>query len=754
MKLSTFVDFYAIEAVRVAISDDKTPLLHSHAKLAMDIEYEHARLSDNFAHLLMDYLWLASLGEARWAQRSATFYTPSLTNDGGSARTTAYRKFRDFPPTEENIKVLEGIFFDRWYTGSYGGEAWGNIARCARLYKLVPHSVFIDTVASIRHNGGLAFNKSEASGFMDMQFDVGGSALSILLETKMRAREPLDLFDGLSGDLYSYLSHVTHRLLRRFIVLDIDQKLKSPISNGIAKCERRDGAYLDDLSYTPVVWGERQLKPVIKISGRRSYADDSKPCGLCGTPTNIDFLHIYEGKHICNKCIKGLGLIKCQCCGVFVDSNSGRKCGCGTNHCANCHRTCQVCGAPACIYCTYGCSTCNFTGCKNCYRINHNEECYYCGDTVCGNAPEECGKMACGLSVCSSHYAKHMARCYTCNPPTCSVCKQETRYKCGYCNTYCCENCLKKCSYCGVCACHKCIAKFATCSECNKEFCWLCATMSCNRKLCNGELACNKCYKQHHEVCATCGTIKLCTNDNCLNEASACTCGATALCKQCGYTCNVCLGVICEQCIASCKYCGNVIHEKCAYKSKCGALCCSEKCVKYHNSKCKAANQTCSCGLEYEHAALLSKCACGKPVCDNCMAVCHECDKMLCAMCSHDMVKANCGTSVCSQTCADKHNAVCDIAYQNSIPNFIEVDKNAESVSVKPNEIKVAIKSYTALFDKIFTTPIVNDTSIYKDAAVVKSATKPSYISGSSKITTYEEYAAIVNKIKAAQCIF
>ena len=83
MKLSSFVDFYILEALRVATENDPEPLLHSHTRLARDINYEYGRVSTNMAHMLADYLWLAAMGDARWASKSATFNTPSLPVSSG-----------------------------------------------------------------------------------------------------------------------------------------------------------------------------------------------------------------------------------------------------------------------------------------------------------------------------------------------------------------------------------------------------------------------------------------------------------------------------------------------------------------------------------------------------------------------------------------------------------------------------------------------------------------------------------------------
>jgi hypothetical protein len=383
MKLSSFVDFYLLEALLVAKDGDNAPLLHSHAKLAADIAYEYQRVSSNMASMLNDYLWLAALGETRWAHRSATFYTESLPQIG--SRKSAYSSFRKYPPVEHNIQVLEKIFFDRWYTGAYGGKPWGNIARCARLYTSVPSNVFVDTVASIRHNGGLAFNKCEAGDFIDMQFDIDGISLSKLLEIKMRARRPVDLFIKLRDSVISRgISHVTYRLLRRFATCGIDPKISGIIlditSNNI---DKTNASYLDTLDYRRVEWGTKLLDEPRKVNGRRSYEEDMVNCQQCGKKINIDDIHKYQSKNICEQCINALGLDICVVCSAYVNRGEISKCGCGCKHCPSCHRTCEKCNGNCCAICVYSCSQCGFDGCKHCYRIDHGNECYHCGGLTC-----------------------------------------------------------------------------------------------------------------------------------------------------------------------------------------------------------------------------------------------------------------------------------------------------------------------------------------------------------------------------------
>lgn len=211
MTLDYFNDFYFLEALKANISRkvaEKPILQFSHTidKLLEDIQEQTDTFLPNIALRTFTYLFAACVGEARHAKRDAAevLYIDETPKNRGEAFSMLYQ----FPPDEQNLKALSGIFEQKW-AGSFGGKAWLQIARALEMYFKVPHAAFLDHVIDLQHNNGTVFSKSEAS---QLKFEIHYEGhFSSFLEFKFNR----DMLKDNPGQ-YMLITRKTYKLIERY----------------------------------------------------------------------------------------------------------------------------------------------------------------------------------------------------------------------------------------------------------------------------------------------------------------------------------------------------------------------------------------------------------------------------------------------------------------------------------------------------------------------------------------------------------
>lgn len=188
MTLDYFNDFYVLEAIKAGIAMNQTPELafsHRVEKLVSDIAEYEERFIANIASRTFMYIWAAAVGEARHSRESLaeTHYIEELRE---SDRANVFSNITNFPPTPGNVQAICDVFNQNW-GGSYGGAAWLNIAKAAKMFFEVPASVFLDHVIDLQHNNGTVFSKDEAQYLQfKLKYDPGSQYFNRFLDYKFK----------------------------------------------------------------------------------------------------------------------------------------------------------------------------------------------------------------------------------------------------------------------------------------------------------------------------------------------------------------------------------------------------------------------------------------------------------------------------------------------------------------------------------------------------------------------------------------
>lgn len=167
MDIRAIYDFYFAEAILI-----HPPKFGNKAqeKLRDDAQAYLDMIVENLAPALYDYLFMASMGEARHAYNKTALYIPNIERGGG--RSAAYATALTFDPAN-TLPVLHKLFDQSWSGGGYGGGLWANICAGAMEYGKLPDKAFIDHVIDLQHNGGHCFDKTSVSKTIDLEIKSG-----------------------------------------------------------------------------------------------------------------------------------------------------------------------------------------------------------------------------------------------------------------------------------------------------------------------------------------------------------------------------------------------------------------------------------------------------------------------------------------------------------------------------------------------------------------------------------------------------
>lgn len=166
----------AAEALKRAVHIESAELLACYLAIAVAGELRHSRRQ-------------ASLDSNEWAALSTLEREFALAN-GGYNRQVAQKAtidlLRNDPRLLPRFFGLAATVFGANWNGGYGGAAWARIAEApvAFLGGKLSHSVFVDHVFDLRHNGGRLFDKHPM--FTDRTSEGG---ISRQLEDKKHAKD-------------------------------------------------------------------------------------------------------------------------------------------------------------------------------------------------------------------------------------------------------------------------------------------------------------------------------------------------------------------------------------------------------------------------------------------------------------------------------------------------------------------------------------------------------------------------------------
>lgn len=240
IRLSNYLDFYLLlaleNATRASVNvrsrsrvygpdgsytQGERHILQERDQLRKDVDAAMYEVSTSLAKALHDYIFLACSGEARHAYSNCTYrIIPQIPNT--QHRDEVYAKTNKFDP-RDGLKQLAILFSVGW-GGSYGGPKWANIAKAGLLYydESMPKAVFIDHCADLKHNGGMAYNKTSSQSYTHFMLDMKSDAMNAMLDWKLHhnvlRNPPMAKMLGGNQVMQTWFrpAHRTIRLLQRF----------------------------------------------------------------------------------------------------------------------------------------------------------------------------------------------------------------------------------------------------------------------------------------------------------------------------------------------------------------------------------------------------------------------------------------------------------------------------------------------------------------------------------------------------------
>lgn len=307
----SFTEFYILDAVELKLRDAGSDAIWrpSLAYLKDMLDEVKPKFEQEFADILRDYVWIASIGEARHSGRCIGMYIPEVRN---SSRSETYIDGYQFAPSPENREIVRSIFEDWDWGGGYGGKKWGEIVRALDLYYSgVPKGVFIDHCADLQHNGGMAFNKNPE--FWD--WSPGHSQFMSFMNLK---RDTDDLLPNLR-EVYQYktveaytttpVKKVLNLAWARFDCLPKNWRFLggvSPVYKKKLHIKYGDRTFSDIQSrYTCAFCGDSVGSGCERHGGEYSCPDCMTYCDHCAEYHHPNTVEWYDslGQNVCDQCV-------------------------------------------------------------------------------------------------------------------------------------------------------------------------------------------------------------------------------------------------------------------------------------------------------------------------------------------------------------------------------------------------------------------------------------------------------------------
>jgi len=323
----SFTEFYLLEAAELKVNGlpETERWRHSIRYYTDMLNSVKPQFDELFGRALRDYLWLASIGEARHAHRKSDYSIPEILRQG---RSDAYLDGTKFSPDiEDNRKRLRSVFADYdWNSGGYGGDRWGTIVKAIDLYYTTPVGIFIDHCADLKHNGGLAFNKNPDF----WKYDRGYSQAMPLLNLKRDTDDLLYEVDNVYSQsrLEKYMTNDIAEIISlawaRFECLPHSYSLRMLRSHRAYKIvllpDYQDGRFSKPLSNWRCAMCDKPHTHGQVVSGghKEICFDCADRCDHCGNPVhpnNYQYIDDLQQK-LCKTC-KSNFTNACRDCGTI-----------------------------------------------------------------------------------------------------------------------------------------------------------------------------------------------------------------------------------------------------------------------------------------------------------------------------------------------------------------------------------------------------------------------------------------------------
>ena len=217
--------------------------------------------SEKLANSLFSYLSLTALCEARHSLRRSSATLKFFINKSKEnklilelGKDVIYFLGSKFSP-KSFLPTLEDIFYTYVWESNFGGVSWGRITTLAKKYYTTSNIIFIDLVAGLIHNNGVAYNKSIIFPNIS-EGTLSGKALKRLLDFKRNKSLVNDnpfLMRAEGYEIKYELDYRTFSFYKEARELGLH---KSPLNK----------FFVANLKFNkPVKWGERDIGKTIYV---------------------------------------------------------------------------------------------------------------------------------------------------------------------------------------------------------------------------------------------------------------------------------------------------------------------------------------------------------------------------------------------------------------------------------------------------------------------------------------------------------
>jgi hypothetical protein len=257
-------EFYILEALKMVADKSFEPFKKSHERFRSDLLWHKDKFEEVLSIMMLDYITLASAGEARWGRVKTGYYVEDLCDP--CSRSKIPLIVTKYTPESISIATTK-LFRNGGWGGGYGGKRWAKISEAILLYQKIPRTAFIDYCIDLSHNSGPCFNKGDYNIFTMRD----GNTYKTFLDRKSAVKSPLDLIDTVFR--FAYHNNITRlliNLLERAITLGfLEDWFK--IHGEFASKYSVERIFSD---YDPVEWGTETMGAHLEAQYDHDYDSD------------------------------------------------------------------------------------------------------------------------------------------------------------------------------------------------------------------------------------------------------------------------------------------------------------------------------------------------------------------------------------------------------------------------------------------------------------------------------------------------
>lgn len=267
-------EFYALEALKVLVSQRIEFGKKSQEKLCEDIKSFSDKYVANLANALYDYTALVAFGEMRHAKNQCYSYNVQVPHH--SNRGVSYGEAVNFNPT--SILIAGNNLFTRNFWGSsFGGLKWGLICDRVLLKDKISNQTFCDMCFSLSHNNSNYLDKEQSKIFSIQSRD----KYTDILNFKFECRDLEELIEYCLKSVGSQLMKLLKRArtlnlldfktdnrFNRYVELtNLQEEHMDWCEKEFMKKNKFDNVeYIENfiLEYAPIKWGDNWLSSKTK----------------------------------------------------------------------------------------------------------------------------------------------------------------------------------------------------------------------------------------------------------------------------------------------------------------------------------------------------------------------------------------------------------------------------------------------------------------------------------------------------------